>query len=288
MKKFTRSMKTPSAILTFACLTIGNVSAALVVTPSGEPDPSNPMLAAWWDANDPASQADLQTGLWKDRSQHGRDAIANGGIQPIVEIGNGMQGVAFTQPESYFSFPEIQLLDAPGTSASIFIVNSYVTTGISGGIGFALGNLPTGRPRVFGRLGQQVLFLGNGVNQNRHIDLEFFNQTQSIAYIGFDGNNSGQITDVRSNGNDFFVPTPGGPLESDTIPYTLSTIGFPGGPNWDGEISEILIFQEKLTPAEEAQITSYLSNKYGIAIPEPSASVLTIISFLALALNRRR
>lgn len=261
--------------------------AAVIV--DGQPDISDARLAGWWDASDPASQTALSSGIWPDLSQNGRDATASPGFIPQVEVINGSSVISFpVDSGSFFTFPSIELLNGAESTASIFIVTSSFTTFPGeGALGYALTNSPQSPARLFGRLNEQILFRGNG-GQSRFIDEQFFDRLQSINYIGLDGGNSGEITDLRINGVDIPSLLSGGSLIGGAPSYEISTISSPGPASWNGEISEILVFQERLTPAEELQVTSYLSNKYGVAIPEPSSSALAILTLFSVALRRRR
>ncbi len=57
--------------------------------------------------------------------------------------------------------------------------------------------------------------------------------------------------------------------------------------SWKGNIHEVLIYTEALTPAEQTQVTSYLAGKWGLAVaPEPAT--MSLLALGGLALLRRR
>lgn len=104
--------------------TTSSLPAALII--GGQPDAFDPDLAGWWDANDPASQALLQNGIWPDRSSYHRDALALGSAPYLTAADDGLSTVTFDGTTGYFDFSSVPIIlaDSVGSSSSVFIVTS--------------------------------------------------------------------------------------------------------------------------------------------------------------------
>ena len=286
---FNKTKMRKSQILSLSSILLtstGNLSATLVA--GMVPDPNNPLLAGWWDASN--AQGQIVTGTWPDQSQYGRDANAIGSAPRLVDTGDGLSSVAFERSNGFYTFPRIPLLDSPDSSASIFIVTSLDREPPSFSPVFALGDLDQGGASLLGTSVFLEAAFQNGAGQTSYNigGTPYISGTRTISFMGFDGDTLGQISDFRINGHPLNPTITGGPLSSGPIPYAISALGGSRFGSWEGEISEVLVFQEKLSPQQEFEITSYLSSKYGIAVvPEPSTSTLIMLAFLGLAARRR-
>ncbi len=67
--------------------------------------------------------------------------------------------------------------------------------------------------------------------------------------------------------------------------------GAGGGEYWNGDIAEIIVYNSVLNATQIGQVNSYLGEKYGVAVPEPSAIVVLVtglVGLLAYAWRKRR
>jgi hypothetical protein len=104
----------------------------------------------------------------------------------------------------------------------------------------------------------------------------------SLVNETYNGNVNGTSTFYLDGAADGSGTTPYGAFRS------YNTIGAGAGSNpFLGDIAEILIFHSALTATDRASVESYLSEKYAIPLPEPTAGVVLGMGLLTLSRRRR-
>lgn len=111
---------------------------------------------------------------------------------------------------------------------------------------------------------------------------------QGLVDLGaVDGNNPpfGNPVDPLTGAN--------GPARNGPIPEGMLLGGHlqpgPGpGERFDGNLAELIIFANKLSPQDFTQVESYLNQKYFAAIPEPTTSLLALVAVAPLVFGGRR
>ncbi len=79
-----------------------------------------------------------------------------------------------------------------------------------------------------------------------------------------------QTTKTFANGGLVFVDTDGAPpaFNTNLVTAQIGSAAGTGGFNWDGEVSEIILYNKYLTDQELQQVHSYLSIKYGLTLDQ--------------------
>ncbi len=272
--------------------------------------PSNPNLVLRLQADvgvrDAAGLAPGDAGFsgnvatWIDQSGKGNDVTqtvatkrplyaANtvNGTQPAVRFdgGDGLINSGFTWPEEFEVFAVVMnntwdvgnensdydyILSSSGLSTTSGV--GLVKTGLTlfdwkdhSLLGFADGYGSGEAPRVAAEYGN--LTAGNWVVTD-------WNLSDTAAWVSLDGlvlSPDAAVTGLNSPDNQLFVGS------------NQNNSQF-----WNGDIGEILIFNQPLTAVERKQVLDYLGEKWGVAIvPEPSAFALLLLGSLALLARGR-
>ena len=100
-----------------------------------------------------------------------------------------------------------------------------------------------------------------------------FDNTSNVSQIFQNG------TQVGNNGT--------APVRDFTTDSSLGKQGSNNGERWQGDLAELLIFDEVLSAANTAAVETYLNVKW-FGIPEPSSFVLLSLSGVAILAGRRR
>jgi hypothetical protein len=164
------------------------------------------------------------------------------------------------------------------TAGSVFFPGRALVSDSSGGIGMAFG--------VDSGVGSFSEYNGAGgtnwtkLNANTSISdgtphiLSLVNETSAT-------NTNGTTTFYRDSAADGSGTTAYGAFRS------YNTIGFGAGSlPFLGDIAEILIYHQTLDSVQRGQVESYLSEKYAIPLPEPTAGVMIGIGMLSLFRRR--
>ena len=225
-------------------------------------------LQLWLDASDASTITESGGAVseWRDKSGQGNDASqGNNTLRPIFNktVMNGLATVDFTSDTyNLLSIPDDPLLDLQ--MGSFFAITRF-------------NNIPTNTKSILLDKGDAYRF-GAGDVDNDQLSVRYRTDTTSWALGKTSGNTvlssaTPYITGATYNTTQWQIFLDG--KTDQTTPQTgninntgnLLRISYPDANfNFDGEVSEILIFNTALSDPYRQTIERYLSNKYGIEL----------------------
>ncbi len=294
-----------------ALLVSASVAQAVTLAGNGAPTAGDANLRLWLDASDAAT-------LFQDAA--GTSAVTAGGqsvrrwdskaTSNAISVQNLTGGATGTRQPSFTSS-----VAALGNQASVSFNGDVLTstTGNSTGITGSSANLTLitvwNRTATTGMNYQHTIHLGTSI------------ANQAYGHSVSRSTNAGQIGNhYWQNGNEFAasstngtgyltLSTYNGTSDIDTFynngellgTFTNTSLNIsanqlqigsrlnPYAEGFTGDLAEVIIYDTVLTESERSSISSYVANKYGIAlVPEPSVSLLTLVGVGAgLAIRRR-
>lgn len=235
-------------------------------------------------------------GTWEDSSFYtdsDHDATASGATQPTVVLGglNGLPVVRFDGTDDFMTIAHTY------TTGTAFIVAKYDTLGANdaqfdwfdGLYGSATDN---------GSAGQYWTGNNGAATWSNEAGGGFYNS----KYL------DGTLTNTALTSPDAFHLYGG--VDSTPNSFTSWSLGRDrgiGGRTWQGDIAEVIIYEDTLSDFDRRGVEMYLNDKWGLGItpyeagtfnanyaglllvvPEPSSTALLGLGGLALALRRRR
>lgn len=277
----------------FCALAIVTVPASAAVVTGGAPDPTHSGLQLWLDASSGVSAPGGKVAGWEDRSAANHDAAqGDTALQPTYVASN----------PAFASRPTLNFQ----SGAVLATLDNASTMGVTG----------TADRTVFvafRHAGGNADFMGYGTHGSGQIfDSSVYSGELMGHYYGggFDTSGGGPAYasgDLAVMTHQYDYGTSTGVVsvfgKTVTAPVTASdsrtlalntgdskvTIGrgsYPLGA-FSGDIAEILVYNEVLSPADRQAVEDYLFAKYTTPVPEP-ASAVTLLAAGALGLATRR
>jgi hypothetical protein len=231
---------------------------------------------------------------WADQSGNGHDGSYTSGEPQVGPTINGLPTISFSGNTDHFDLAGGQVL----TSDNFTIFTVAVDTGPANGdsreiysnwdgsnswsstfIGTTSGTDPVRSARLTDGLlsVDQVLmpatpFILWGAYQGG-VNAELFYNGNSI---GSNPQNNLPADGLNPNGQ-----------RDLTTPSFIGQQGSFTGEYWQGQIAEVLVYNALLTPEQQAEVFSYLQEKW-TPVPEPASVVLIALGALSLAMLNRR
>ncbi|MGI9554876.1 MAG: hypothetical protein ACR2M6_02775 [Vampirovibrionia bacterium] len=200
---------------------------------------------------------------WADQSGNSNDASASSSYpQLVTSATNGLDVVSFDGAGSQISISDAASIDLNSSSGTIFIVqysdttpststsNRAVSKGLSYGLG--IGSDATNTDQVFATI--------NGGSQDSDPDA-ITNSVYQILGVVYDSSTSGDATRygfwVDGTNKGIPVLSMGADNSTDMFIGSNNSTGY-----FDGNIAEILVFNEELTISQRQLIEGYLAHKW--------------------------
>lgn len=220
------------------------------------------------------------------------DATNAGDPQVVLNAQNGLSVVRF-DGNDYFTVAD------SFTAGSAFVVAQYNTATFNGYDGLLSGNNSGS--------GDAIYFSGD----NTKDDLWYQTSLNSRYFNGVAGTTNLNIDDMGLYSGTDSTPTAwnGYAIGADRPAFGNGN-GYGGGRAWEGDIAEVIIYEETLSDFDRQGVEVYLDEKWGlgqdlantygdgnyntdlyalsIAVPEPSSTALLGLGGLALAFRRKR
>ena len=268
--------------LVSACFVMGFLPLvhAQVLLPDQSPNPAFSNLVYWVDASDPATisfSGGTTVASWQDKSAGARLMTPVTGTSITLSTGgHGQPAVIFTGASGMQFTPDlvVPVNDADGMSA--FVV--------------AKTDVGTNRSTLMSRGGANVQFFREADGQNGIIFYKGSNPDPNIptADIKVDHVQYATMNATLSDPDKvrYFVDGVSQTVNNNqnigTQDWVLNRLGGNGGccGNWNGEISEILVFDRVLDTDEENDIGAYLAAKYGLSTSYEFTNPAPVISNL--------
>lgn len=225
---------------------------------------------------------------WEDSSGNGYDATNVSNPEVVLNAQNSLPVVRF-DGNDYFTIAD------SFTAGSAFVVAKYNSSTFNGFDGLLSGdNTGDGNALYFaGNNGQSYLWGETSLN-NRYFD----------GVSGVTGPTALSIDEMSLYSGTDSTPTS---WNGYAIGADRPTGLFGGGRAWEGDIAEVIIYEDTLSDFDRKGVEMYLNDKWGLGItpyadgtyntnlkglllvvPEPSSTALLGLGGLALALRRRR
>ena len=263
-----KATKTLAMLLLALSLVLGTtgMTRAAVVLPSGEPDPAHGTLKLWMSADtgvfsDAGSTAAVNGGTvqqWNNRSTAtgaGTDATSvNSPTYHTTGIG-GLPVVRFNGSNQYFNGSV-----SVGGPKTFFLVMDAAATGTccSGGIGTRSGGSSNWNGLHVTKSGTDTKFFADRSGSGLWGTTVITN-TPTIGALTYASGTTiylnGPVVD-GSNASNF---------QSAGSQYQIATRNNEHSRYLNGDIAELLVYNDVLTPVEMRQVGAYLGNKYSIA-----------------------
>jgi hypothetical protein len=220
-------------------------------------------------------------------SANNRDATNAGDPTVVTGVQNGLAVVRF-DGNDYFTVPDTF------TTGSAFVVAEYNASTFNGYDGLLSGNnTGDGNALYFsGQTGTNNLWLETSLNQR------YVNGVLGTTGLAIDQMSLYSGTDSTPTSWDGYA------IGADRANH------FGGGRAWEGDIAEVIMYEEELSQFDRQGVEVYLDEKWGlgqnlattygagtyntdlyalsIAVPEPSSTALLGLGGLALMLRRKR
>ncbi len=255
------------------------------VNAAGEPPRKN--LALWLradsgvltkDGRPPINGAAIAT--WQDQAENKRKTVQPDANKQPVYVANGLGGLPTLRFDGSndLLFNDQDNLVESGKERTILVVGRAAKEG-HGGCAFCFRRSTAGGGTVFAV--QHGVFSGvyyvysDGVNSSGNTSLPLKRrETIDEPFVSaFVSRGSGQKLEVAINGEAQSLSQPGtvGP-DGGSAGFTIGSREDipPGGQNWQGELSEILVYERALSPEELAATGSYLATKYALKTAYPA------------------
>lgn len=299
------SLRTTSRRLRGLC---GLVLAAGIVASDAAAAPVQPGLVLWLDAGQNVTRdGSNRVSAWGDIT----DPIYNTVAQNVDQADTAKQPLWLAsgiggRPAMSFDGGDwlnnvVDSLVSPGSPRTVFVVGDAADAS-DGGVLLTFRQTALNFPAMVWNFGGTVYTYSDGVHidSNASIPSAALNVVRQpfISMHRSTGGSSppdpGQKIAVDINGwAQTVTQSYGVYTETGTTGFTVGSRQNYSPSSWLGSIAEILVYDRSLTPAEIAQVGSYLGPKYGIEYaPEPGGLVLLAsaggLCLLWAALRRRR
>lgn len=228
-----------------------------------------PGICLWLDAVDPSNNGtqplnNTTLATWSDKSGFNNNATqASGSAQPTYKTNqmNGLPSVSFNGTQSTMGAGTTNFPSGSGALTIFIVFNStnialdqYIVTWGINSAGHYFASAITGSSRVYADAGGAS---ANGTTQ-------LVSATNYITNINYPGGGLISTSSIIVNGVPFTVTS-----GSDGTPNTsvgTATIGsyLNGTLKLSGLLSEVLLYNRSLLPAQQTIINKYLGNKWGI------------------------
>lgn len=252
-------------------------------------------LKLWLAADQGVTTAGSTVTGWADQSGNSHDGShATGAPQLVPAAINGLPAISFNGAGDYFSLTGGQVLSTD--SFTVFAVATD-TGSPSGGVREIYSNWDASNS-------WSSTFLGTaegddparGARFTDGLDVGNALADPTTPFILWGVYTGGSSAEMFVNGA-FAGSNPQNNLPADisnpngqrdiTTPSFIGQQGSFGGEYWQGLIAEVLVYDGALGASEQAQVYSYLQEKW-VAIPEPATWLLFLPAFAASAWLRRR
>ncbi len=252
-----------SGVLAVMALLLCGAPTSWAVVSGGIPDASHPDLKFWLDANDASSFSLSGTTVNSWSSRDTNDAVTatpSGGTITRTLTGPGGTGMVNFDTSGHMVLDNLVTLSVgDGGDASAFVVAKTNNTANQTLMSRA------GQNRQFFRSNGNTVIFFKGTNPDPNIPNQGVTEDR-IQYAEFFGapKPNGDVNFFR-NGVSQVVNNPGNIGTQDWELNRLAGGGGCCGGNWNGTISEIILYDRALTPDEQNEVGTYLENKYAIA-----------------------
>ena len=232
------------------------VSSTANATPGVETPLTISNMSLWLDGSDAATITESSGIITQvnDKSGNGKNGTATDGVRPslVSSVQNGRSIMRFDGGDDYLN------INSSVVYRTVFVVAKYDNTSFStyaGIVGDFTGTSPSNGHVV------------NGVDATNKIASATNNYTTAYR----------NGTSIAGSGGHSFAPLNEFWIGAFELPSamtnTTSSIGMinGGGRYWDGDIAEVIAYSTTLTNTQRAQVTNYLSTKWGITVTGPAA-----------------
>ena len=282
-------IKTAIRLSLICCLTVSWSGVARAATLTYTTD-----LALWLASDLGVTTSGSTVVGWVDQSGNGHDGSYTYGAPEVGPLINGLPTISFSGNSDHFDLAGGQVLTSDNFTIFTVAVDTGPATGDSreiysnwdGGnswsstfIGTTLGTDPTRSARLTDGLlsVDQVLapttpFILWGAYQGAANAELFYNGNS----IGSNPQNNLPADGLNPNGQ-----------RDLTTPSFIGQQGTFAGEFWQGQIAEVLVYNALLTPDQQAEVFSYLQQKW-TPVPEPTSVVLLALGAASLLALKRR
>jgi fibronectin type 3 domain-containing protein len=250
-------------------------ASATPTAPLPGPDPALPAAGRLLvlDAQVAAQQfADgAAVGTWSDISGGARHAVSSGSASPVLVTNalNGRPVLRFDGADDYFSLPAGFQDFTAGMSLYVVMRPSGLTYGFKlVALGNGAGQQNIGLGRAGGTAGFQV-FNTDGNGQYSWYDTAaglVAGEAALVSVLQDPGTVGGSsLSQLAKNGSvllsqNMFVP----PVAARSLNYIGNTYWNEG--KFQGDIAEVILYNRKLTTAEDSAVKTYIAGKYGLSV----------------------
>ena len=223
---------------------------------------------------------------WSDISGNGHNATATGDASVVINELNGSSVVRF-DGNDYFTVSDTY------ATGSAFIVAKYNSASFNGFDGLYTGDGSAGTEIYFSGTNSDTKLWGETALDKRYLNGALTEQANPGAFNLYSGVDSTPQT-----------------LTGYNIGADRSSV-FAAGRAWEGDIAEVIVYEEALSDFDRMGVEVYLDDKWGlgqdlsntygtgnyntdlvalgvVAVPEPSSAALLGLGGLALILRRRK
>jgi FtsP/CotA-like multicopper oxidase with cupredoxin domain len=239
----------------------------LVAAPSSFVPTQIPNLAAWYDASDPTTLVQQQTGVstWYDKSGH-NNALVQSNTGAMPQTGPNVDGLAALG----FSGKQFLIGTNPAFSNNVFNASTLFVVGNAAAATVASSVLSSGLPPGNATPRWELRLFENGYT---HFDFNNISvgrvgaTEKSVGPALWSAAGSASAEYLRKDGNT--LGTSKGPGATVSGSYPLVVGGNAGASRqlsdgYTGAIGEILVFNRYLSAAESQTVEGYLACKWGL------------------------
>ena len=248
---------------------------ATPVAPLPTPDPALPAAGRFLVLDAQTAALQFANGAavtsWQDISGNARHAVGSGATTPVLVTNaiNGKAALRFDGVDDYLTLPSGFQDFTAGMSLYVVMRPSALSYGFKI---VALGNGAGQQNVVLGRAGDTggfQFFTTNAGGQYTWFNTPsgLFAGETSLVSMQQDGGTAGSSSyaelsknGVAQFGQNVFVP----PVATRAVNYIAKSYWSEG--MFQGDIAEIILYNRKLTTQENADVQSYIANKYGLSV----------------------
>ncbi|MTI40431.1 LamG-like jellyroll fold domain-containing protein [Fulvivirga lutimaris] len=241
-----------------------NVGPAGIGTGDGSSGPRNVL----WLRSDVGVTQSGTVSAWADQSGNGLNAVqATPGLQPAYSGSNAslnnLPSMNFGPSGStnfHLAIPDNDLLDdSPGMS--FFIVLNPSSSGVYGILNKRTSAGSNQAYRIYRNGGNLTSDISNGAAANITLG-NSPNIFSSIYDQTISGNKYNLFVNSTTNASSNVTTT----LPNETSPMYIGNFNLGDNRSFDGDIAEVIVYQDALNAAERVIVENYLSQKYAISI----------------------